>query len=147
MSSLMSLSNTLFHYYWNARQSIVASGDLAQEVKGNVEDTAAMEVWALRPKKRTGTKKKKKHCVSSKWINIHAADLLPGDVFVLGLIPSNTHDLVMPVDALLLEGDCIANEAVLAGEIVPQSKKLIDVDLSGDAADSSLDIMTLHRNT
>ncbi|OMH83716.1 putative cation-transporting ATPase [Zancudomyces culisetae] len=52
------------------------------------------------------------------WRDIDSSELLPGDVFSL-----STEDLkIIPCDALLLEGSCIANESILTGESIPVSK-------------------------
>lgn len=142
VSSLFGLVSTLFHHYWNARRSIVSVTELVNEVKGNVEDTSATTVWALRP-----TKGKKKRTGS--WKQISAVELLPGDVFVLDVASEEvrSRDVVMPVDCLLLEGNCVMNEAVLTGESVPQSKVRMDLETDDPLSSLPLDIQGIDRGS
>ena len=59
-------------------------------------------------------------------------------------------EYVIPVDALLLGGQCLTNEAVLTGESVPQSKRPLDFDEedldTNEHQRSHLD-MHRHRNS
>ena len=110
-ASLISIAQTLGEHYWNARQSIVSAKELADEVQGNVQDSASLRIWVYRP---SMTESKACH---DGWVELPAVELLPGDVFVW-----NRANEVMPVDALILDGTCVTNEAVLTGETLPQSK-------------------------
>ena len=130
-SSAMSLATTLLHHYRNARQSIVSAKELAKEVGDTVQNASRETVWALRP----SNKKSKK----SEWKKLSAVHLLPGDIFVL-----NNTATIMPVDALLLEGTCVTNEAVLTGESVPQTKTPLQVDANDDTC---LDMTGTHRHS
>jgi cation-transporting ATPase 13A2 len=51
------------------------------------------------------------------WKQIDSIDLVPGDVFEVD--PSL---LVVPCDALLINGECVVNESMLTGESVPVTK-------------------------
>lgn len=59
------------------------------------------------------------------WIKVSSDDLLPGD-----LVSITRSDKPLPADILLLDGRCIANEAMLSGESTPQVKE--DVGLRED---------------
>ncbi|KAJ1921579.1 hypothetical protein H4219_000617 [Mycoemilia scoparia] len=56
------------------------------------------------------------------WRRMESSDLLPGDVFEV----SDPGLLILPCDALLLEGDCIVNESMLTGESIPVAKTPTD---------------------
>jgi cation-transporting P-type ATPase 13A2 len=47
---------------------------------------------------------------------INSDDLVPGDIMIV------TEGLTMPCDAILLEGECVVNEAMLTGESLPSIK-------------------------
>lgn len=51
------------------------------------------------------------------WKQVDSNDLVPGDVFEVD--PSM---MVVPCDALLINGECVINESMLTGESVPVSK-------------------------
>lgn len=119
-SSLLGLAITLSQHYGNARQSIVFAKQLAKEVQESVQDTS--EVWVLR----------------DSWRKVSAVEVLPGDVFVLSA------PTAMPVDALLLEGTCVTNEAVLTGESIPQTKLPLELDENDE---SYFDMMGTHRSS
>ena len=130
IASLFNLGQTVLHHYWNARQAIHSAKQLAEEVQESVQDTSSMKVWVLRDAK-TG----------KKWVQTTALDIFPGDVFIM--TKANQHeDMVIPVDALLLNGQCLMNEAVLTGESVPQSKVAMDFVEERLQADSALDMGT-----
>jgi magnesium-transporting ATPase (P-type) len=118
-SSLVGFGITLSQHYGNARKSIISAKQLAKEVQESVSDVS--KVWVLR----------------KDWNKVPAVELLPGDVFVLNA------PTVMPVDALLLEGTCVANEAVLTGESVPQTKLPLELD---ENEEYHLDMMGTHRS-
>ncbi|TPX49333.1 hypothetical protein SeMB42_g02634 [Synchytrium endobioticum] len=56
----------------------------------------------------------------NEWMSVQTYDLLPGDV--VSLVRSK-EDCPVPCDMLLLDGTCIANEAMLSGESTPQLKE------------------------
>ena len=71
-----------------------------------------------------------------RWISTAAGELVPGDMFRLTMSQeerknSDTasdktekqQELIVPVDALVIKGQCLTNEAILTGESVPQIKK------------------------
>ena len=117
----LSISQTMVHHYWNARQSIVSAQELAQEVQN--QDSTAIKI-----KVKRGSK-------NNKWITLNANNLLPGDVFLI------QDRMVMPVDALIVKGSAVANEAVLTGESVAQSKVALEPE------DDNLDMQGRHRSS
>ncbi|KAI2513197.1 calcium-transporting ATPase [Fragilaria crotonensis] len=131
----MSCVLTLLHHYWDARQSIVSARELAQEVQRQDSQTLSVKV------KRGGNKKTKK------WTSLNASELLPGDVFQLQGRRATT-PLTIPVDALLLRGSAVTNEAVLTGESVAQSKVAMEEsanDNENDNNNENLDMLGRHR--
>jgi hypothetical protein len=76
----------LGQHYLNARQVILSARQMAQEVQASVQDTSSLEVLILKRGKRKSS----------------AVELLPGDIFVMSQTADG--DLVIPVDALLLDG-------------------------------------------
>jgi hypothetical protein len=145
VSAMVNLVLTGFQHWYDARQVIGAARQMQQEVQTNVQDTSTLPVWILRrttattatatPKKKKKTKGTSSLPSSRQWMAMTAGDLIPGDVFVM-LAKNNENvagggggggaGVVMPVDALLLEGQSLVNEAVLTGESVPQSKTPVD---------------------
>ena len=61
---------------------------------------------------------------SGKWQEIYSDELLPRDILSLERCKD---DSPVPADVLLLDGSCIANEAMLSGESTPQLKESIDI--------------------
>jgi cation-transporting ATPase 13A1 len=100
-------------HYRNALQAITSGRQMAQEVRSNLQDTSAFQVLRL-VNRGLG-----------RWESTTASDLVPGDVFRIGHNQSTT---VIPVDALLLQGQCLVNEAILTGESVPQIKHQLNFD-------------------
>jgi manganese-transporting P-type ATPase len=127
--------NTLGQHYMSSRKSIVSAKELSKEIQGNVQDSSEQLFWTLRPggETRNGT-------VSTQdWIQVTASKLLPGDVFYL---PSK--DIMMPVDAMLLEGVCLSQEAAITGESVPQMKVAIE---KSDDGGEVLSVDSKHRKS
>ena len=137
--ALLNVLMTLGQHYMNAKKSIVSAKELSNEIKGNVNDSGDLVFWTLRPKNVENGKKKKKG--SKEWIPLSAQKILPGDVFFL---PS--HDFMMPVDALVLEGNCISQEAVITGESVPQAKSAVESDSTSGDTSEMLSMESKHRN-
>ena len=108
MQSLINIFFTALEHYANARRAVAAARQMAEEVQANMKDTSSAKILLLR---REGNAKT--------WMPATSGDLVPGDVFV---ILQESENIVVPVDALLLTGQGLANEAVLTGESVPQSK-------------------------
>jgi manganese-transporting P-type ATPase len=83
---------------------------------------------------------------AGQWEKIPGEMLLPGDVFSVVLPHSdasqkNEDDAVAPADAVLISGSCMADEAVLTGESIPQWKESIsDANAQSAAALRELDI-------
>jgi hypothetical protein len=125
--SLLNTATTLSQHFFNARQSIRSAKQLAADVQTSLKDTASLKVMRLTP----GAKKK--------WVSTTASELIPGDIFLLPQAQNST-EFVIPVDALLLDGQCLTNEAVLTGESVPQSKRAIDFDEELIDEDTCLDM-------
>jgi len=136
--AILNVLMTLGQHYMNAKKSIVSAKELSNEIKGNVNDSGDLVFWTLRPKNVNGKKNKKG---SREWIPISAQKILPGDVFFL---PS--HDFMMPVDALVLEGNCISQEAVITGESVPQAKSAVEADSTSGDTSEMLSMESKHRN-
>lgn len=126
-TSLLGIAGTIAEHWLNARQAIVSAKELAQEVQGSLQDVGSQKVWALRP---GGS-----DCME--WAEISSVELLPGDLFLLA-----TADMTMPVDALLLDGTVVTNEAVLTGESVPQAKMPLE-----EIDSQRLDMMGRHRGS
>ncbi|KAJ1575372.1 hypothetical protein NDA11_003664 [Ustilago hordei] len=91
---------------------------------------------------------------TSSWPRNNSEQLVPGDIIDLGALyidataSNNGHRLIetLPCDVVLLEGDCIVNEAMLTGESVPVVKAPISkADLAGVLA-SGQDLARLDKN-
>lgn len=65
---------------------------------------------------------------NKKWKEITTDELLPGDICSL----NRNGDSPVAADFLLLDGSCIANEAMLSGESTPQLKESIALCEDGD---------------
>ncbi|KAI9204679.1 uncharacterized protein BJ171DRAFT_505077, partial [Polychytrium aggregatum] len=66
---------------------------------------------------------------NGKWTQIQTDDLVPGDICSVSRC---VDDNPVPADMLIIDGSCIANEAMLSGESTPQLKESI---ASRDATD------------
>ncbi|KAG7352158.1 cation-translocating ATPase [Nitzschia inconspicua] len=118
--ALFALMGSLAEHYWDAQQAIQSAEQMAQEVQTNLQDTSGYKVLVYQSDK-------------DEWIPAVAGDLVPGDLFRLENFTSfdadgnfRTDELIVPVDALVLKGQCLTNEAVLTGESVPQVKVHFD---------------------
>jgi hypothetical protein len=117
--AVLSMFITLSQHYMNARQAIVSATQLAQEVKTNLQDTSGyrVSVW---------------NKANKKWTTTVAGNIIPGDIFRLKMQDDDDKvqkkELIVPVDALVLKGQCLTNEAILTGESVPQIKIPLDFD-------------------
>ena len=138
-SSLMNMCMTLGNHYMNAKKSIVAAQELSTEVRGNAEEGDEAMAWVLRPHDATQESKRRSPV---QWVKVSVTNILPGDVFYLPL-PKGKENYILPVDALLLEGSCIALESVITGESVPQAKMPIDAE----SADLYYSMDGLHRSS
>ncbi|PWN47581.1 hypothetical protein IE53DRAFT_335199 [Violaceomyces palustris] len=83
----------------------------------------------------------------SGWVTIDSEDLVPGDV--VDLNQPRAPMGCLPCDVLLLEGDCIVDEAMLTGESVPVLKapcpdQLIRTSLVSDSATQQLKKLDRH---
>lgn len=116
----MSMLNTFGQHYMSSRKGIVSAKELSKEIQGNVQDSCEELFWTIRPAQSINGSISKQN-----WIKVAASKLLPGDVFFL---PSK--DIMMPVDAMLLEGVCLSQEAAITGESVPQMK--VPIEISGE---------------
>ncbi len=154
--SFFNIMSTLGRHYWSAKKSIVSASELATEIQGSVNEGFGEQLyWTLRPKvvlkKRQKRNKHNKAMIKNQWELVPSSKILPGDVFCFP--PENWIELkknhgtqtgiVMPVDALLLEGSCVALEAVITGESVPQAKVALDCG----EPDSQLCLETKHRSS
>ncbi|KAL7543548.1 hypothetical protein ACHAXR_012834 [Thalassiosira sp. AJA248-18] len=149
--AFVNLARLGISHFVDAKRSIASAITLAEEVKG-IDKTGddvienKSRFWALRPKETAtnGTK--------AEWVNLSPFCLLPGDVFVIAPHHRTSHSLTIPVDALLLEGTCVTEEAALTGESVPQAKVPLDFafdEIRDDVGDSSsrLDMSGSHRSS
>lgn len=59
---------------------------------------------------------------SSRWVTVHPDNLVPGDIIAI----ANSNTTKIPVDAILLRGEMVINEAGLTGESMPIRKLPID---------------------
>lgn len=133
MQSLLQTTTTLAQHFFNARQSIVSARQMATDVQSSVKNTASQNVLRL----HFGGKKK--------WVSTTASELIPGDIFLLPE-KQNSTEFVIPVDALLLDGQCLTNEAILTGESVPQSKRVMNFDEEMITEDTCFD-MQKHQSS
>jgi len=142
--ALVSMCFTLAQHYYNAQQSIISATQLAQEVKTNLQDNSGYKVLVWKESKQ-------------RWKSVSAGQLVPGDIFRLTMDPqlgSHTNEtqkqteLIIPVDALVLKGQCLTNEAILTGESVPQIKVPLDfgeVAISAEKANHDNETMLERR--
>lgn len=70
-------------------------------------------------------------CIMLRQINSN--DLVPGDVMI---VPDGNK---MPCDAILLEGDCVVNEALLTGESLPAIKSPLPYDPVKEVGEFSIE--------
>lgn len=140
----------VFQHFVDSKRSVTAAITLAEEAKLGIDadGESAYKFWAVRP-----------NDAGSEWILLSSSDeLLPADIFFIevkendGKKNSNTNSpIVIPVDAMLLDGSCVTEEAALTGETVPQAK--IPLDLSVDASidnvrsNEPLDMAGEHRSS
>lgn len=132
MQALTDFALALAGHYWNARQAIMSGKQIANDVKTNLQDTSKCKVWKLQ----------KGDC----WEITHASKIVPGDIFRLS---AEEGSIAIPVDALILKGQCLTNEAILTGESVPQVKQAMDFDerATEDDLDQCLDMEGHHRSS
>ncbi|KAJ3131259.1 hypothetical protein HK100_006575 [Physocladia obscura] len=70
------------------------------------------------------------------WIQIQTDELLPGDICS---IRRSEEDCPVPADLVVIDGSCIANEAMLSGESTPQLKESVAVRDNSDVFDMDID--------
>ncbi|KAJ3027019.1 UNVERIFIED_CONTAM: hypothetical protein HDU68_004637 [Siphonaria sp. JEL0065] len=70
------------------------------------------------------------------WKQIQTDELLPGDICS---ILRSADDCPVPADMVVIDGSCIANEAMLSGESTPQLKESIAIRDADDLFDMDLD--------
>ena len=138
-SSLMNMCMTLGNHYMNAKKSIVAAQELSAEIRGNAEEGDEAVAWVLRPHELA---RESKRGSRAQWVKVLVTNILPGDVFYLP-VPKGKENYILPVDAMLLEGSCIALESVITGESVPQAKISIDTE----SVDLFYSMDGLHRSS
>ena len=148
--ALANLVRLGFQHFTVANRGIATAKHLAEEVKAldktsdDVNETSRF--WALRPTE-TAAKDGER---GTDWTQVSPKELLPGDLFVIvpvaGKHPGSS--LPIPVDALLLDGTCITEEAALTGESVPQAKVPLEFTVDSETLDhTKLDMGGVHRNT
>lgn len=153
-------------HWFDAKRSISNAITLAEEVRAN-EDLSDIEkgnrFWAVRPvkaeeltpsrdSKSLKSRKRKTMKENVQWVQLSGNELLPGDVFFVETKKKvRNRQVTIPVDALLLEGSCVTEEAALTGESVPQAK--VSIELSADEGTTNnfhhatLDMTGNHRSS
>lgn len=115
--SLANLGRLVSQHLFDTKRSIEAAAALASEVKDNEDSghkSCCVRIWAVRPADNDE---------SGIWVEVQSNEILPGDVFTITSTSGSSYFLsgaAMPVDCLLLEGNCVTEEAALTGESVPQ---------------------------
>ena len=115
--SFTNLGRIVSQHFFDAKRSIGAAVALANEVKENENSDhigSDVGIWAVRPSYNDDT---------GKWEKVQSTEILPGDIFTMASSSGNSYFLsgvTIPVDCLLLEGNCVTEEAALTGESVPQ---------------------------
>ena len=147
--ALANLVRLGFQHFTDANRGIATAKNLAEEVKDldKTSDDAneTSRFLALRP-----VESEEKGIISTEWTQVSPKELLPGDLFVIPPIDSKQHgsSLPIPVDALLLDGTCVTEEAALTGESVPQAKVPLEFTVDSEALDhTKLDMSGIHRNS
>jgi len=113
-------------HWFDAKRSISNAITLAEEVRAN-EDLSDIEkgsrFWAVRPvkaveltssrvSKSLKSRKRKTIKENVQWVQLSGNELLPGDVFFVETKKKvRNRKITIPVDALLLEGSCVTEEA------------------------------------
>ncbi|KAL3787316.1 hypothetical protein HJC23_009562 [Cyclotella cryptica] len=161
--SLANLARLTFQHVSDAKRSIETATILANEVRENEdlgEKGSGARIWAVRPKadiltqasksKRMGKARKGNTTREAvEWVEIQPLDLLPGDVFIISSAAGNisyfASAVTVPVDALLLDGTCVTEEAALTGESVPQAKVPLELSLEDYEEGNQLDMNGHHR--
>lgn len=138
------MARLIFQHFVDSKRSVAAAITLAEEAKLGIDadGDSTYQFWAVRPNGE-----------SSDWVLLQSSDdLLPADIFFIDVNEngekknSNTKSpIVIPVDAMLLDGSCVTEEAALTGETVPQAK--IPLDLSVDVSNDPLDMTGEHRTS
>ena len=136
----------VFQHFVDSKRSVAAAITLAEEAKLGIDagGTSAYKFWAVRP-----------NGAYSEWVLLSSSDeLLPADIFFIeinehdGEKNSNTNSpIIIPVDAMLLDGSCVTEEAALTGETVPQAKIPLDLSIDNDRSNAPLDMTGEHRSS
>ena len=150
--SLVNTVTSLGRHYMHARQAIHATQQLNQDIQSSAIDSSNLKVFVLKTKAVGGKKKTKRSSNKRYWETTTVDELIPGDIFVLssgsgGEGHHRQEDLEIPVDALLLDGQGLTNEAVLTGESVPQSKIPLDFEEEMNSSEESFLDMNDHRGS
>ena len=142
------MARLIFQHFMDSKRSVEAAITLAKEAKLGIDGAngeAACQFWALRPNSK-----------GSDWVVLASSDeLLPADIFFIEMNENdrkkNTKSpIIIPVDAMLLDGNCVTEEAALTGETVPQAKIPMDVSVdarSDDSTNDPLDMTGEHRSS
>jgi cation-transporting ATPase 13A1 len=141
--ALANMMRLVFQHFVDSKRSVTSAITLAEEAKLGME--SAYNFWVVRPKEEGS---------GSEWVMCSSPnELLPADVF---FIETNENSIAMtsiviPVDALLLDGTCVTEEAALTGETVPQAKMPLDVSIEesmdGSKPNEPLDMTGEHRSS
>ena len=147
--ALANLVRLSFQHLTDANRGIATAKHLAEEVK-ELDKTSddvneSSRFWALRP-----VESEEKGMINTEWIQVSPKELLPSDLFVITSADSKQHgsSMPIPVDALLLDGTCVTEEAALTGESVPQAKVPLEVTTDATVNNcTKLDMSGIHRNS
>eukprot|EP00984_Skeletonema_dohrnii_P012517 scaffold5093_cov108-Skeletonema_dohrnii-CCMP3373.AAC.2 len=146
------MARLIFQHFVDSKRSVAAAITLAEEAKlgiDAIDGESSHQFWAVRPNGE-----------GSDWVLLSSSDeLLPADIFFIetnengGKKNSNTKpSIVIPVDAMLLDGSCVTEEAALTGETIPQAKIPLDLSVDASADDDKsnnvpLDMTGEHRSS
>lgn len=136
----------VFQHFIDSKRSVTAAMTLAEEARlgTDADSECAYKFWAIRPKG-----------AGSEWTMFSSSDeLLPADVFFIEVNESYREKnskpnspIVIPVDALLLDGSCVTEEAALTGETVPQAKMPLDLSIEENKSSAPFDMAGEHRSS